>query len=60
MSRSVLYAEVPGFYAQVERAARPELAGRPVVVGGDPRKGGLVQAHTPDAAANRCSEKRPS
>jgi nucleotidyltransferase/DNA polymerase involved in DNA repair len=48
----VVYAEVPGFYAQVERAARPELAGRPVVVGGDPRKGGLVQAHTPDAAAH--------
>lgn len=52
MSRSVLYAEVPGFYAQVERAARPELSGRPILVGGDPRKSGLVQACTPDAAAS--------
>jgi nucleotidyltransferase/DNA polymerase involved in DNA repair len=46
-----MYAEVPGFYAQVERAERPELAERPVIVGGDPRKGGLVQAATADAAA---------
>lgn len=45
----VIYAEVPGFYAEVERAARPELRERPVVVGGDARKGGLVQAATPDA-----------
>jgi DNA polymerase-4 len=49
VSRSVLYAEVPGFYAQVERAARPDLVGRPIVVGGDPRKAGLVQAVSPEA-----------
>jgi DNA polymerase-4 len=47
----LLYAEVPGFYAEVERALRPELAGRPVIVGGDPRKRGLVQAATGDARA---------
>jgi DNA polymerase-4 len=51
VSRSVLYAEVPGFYAEVERAARPDLAARPVIVGGDARKGGLVQAATADALA---------
>ncbi len=51
MSRRVFYVEVPGFYACVERAADPALARRPVVVGGDPRKGGLVQAATSDAAA---------
>ena len=45
----MLYAEVPGFYAQVERAARPDLVGRPIVVGGDPRKAGLVQAVSPEA-----------
>ena len=49
VSGLLLYAEVPGFYAEVERAARPELAGRPVIVGGDPRKRGLVQAATRDA-----------
>lgn len=50
MSRLV-YAEVPGFYAEVERAASPALAARPVIVGGDPRKRGLVQAATADALA---------
>ncbi len=51
MSRSLLYADVPAFYAEVERARDPTLAGRPVIVGGDPRKKGLVQAATPDAVA---------
>lgn len=49
MSRTILYAEVPGFYAEVERAADPTLGARPVIVGGDPRKKGLVQAATADA-----------
>jgi nucleotidyltransferase/DNA polymerase involved in DNA repair len=51
VARVVLYAEVPCFYASVERAAAPELATRPVIVGGDPRKRGLVQAASQDALA---------
>jgi len=51
MGREILFAEVPGFYAAVERADDPRLAGRPVVVGGDPRKRGRVQAATSDALA---------
>jgi len=47
----LVYADVPGFYAEVERAANPALAQRPVLVGGDPRKRGLVQAATADALA---------
>lgn len=49
MSRAVLYVEVPCFYAMVELANDPELADRPVIVGGDPRKRGLVQAASPEA-----------
>jgi nucleotidyltransferase/DNA polymerase involved in DNA repair len=45
----LLYATVPGFYAEVERGLDGSLAERPVIVGGDPRKGGLVQAATADA-----------
>ena len=45
----LLYAAVPGFYAEVERAADPGLASRPVIVGGNPRKRGLVQSATADA-----------
>ena len=51
MSRAVLFAEVPCFYALVERAQDPALAERPVIVGGDPRKRGLVQGATEDALA---------
>lgn len=51
MTPPILYAEVPGFYAEVERARDAALARRPVVVGGDPRKRGLVQAASLDALA---------
>lgn len=51
MTRPILFAEVPGFYAAVERAEDPALAARPVIVGGDPRKRGRVQAATADALA---------
>lgn len=51
MSRVVLYAEVPCFYAELERADNPSLRGRPVIVGGDPRRRGIVQDATADARA---------
>ena len=51
MSRTVLFLEVPSFYAAVERAQDPGLVGRPVIVGGDPRKSGRVQAASEDAAS---------
>ena len=51
MSRCVLFAEVPSFYAAVARADDPSLAARPVIVGGDPRKRGRVQSATADALA---------
>ncbi|MDJ0788856.1 MAG: DNA polymerase IV, partial [Myxococcota bacterium] len=55
----LLYATVPGFYAEVERALDPALASRPVIVGGDPRKRGSVQAATPDAVAAGVTEGMP-
>ena len=42
---------VRGFYAEVERGADPRLRGRPVIVGGDPRKHGSVQSASDDALA---------
>ncbi len=59
MSRVVAYAEVPGFYAEVERSGDPGLRDRAVVVGGDPRKGGQVQAATPEARAAGVREGMP-
>jgi DNA polymerase-4 len=47
----LLYATVPGFYAEVERSRDASLRDRPVIVGGDPRKRGLVQSASEDALA---------
>jgi DNA polymerase-4 len=49
VTRTVVFAEVPSFYATVEVAQDPALEGRPVIVGGDPRKRGLVQAASAEA-----------
>jgi nucleotidyltransferase/DNA polymerase involved in DNA repair len=51
VSRVILFAEVPCFYAAVERADDPTLAGRPIIVGGDPRKRGRVQGASEEALA---------
>ncbi len=51
MTRRILFAEVPSFYATIERAEDPALSDRPVIVGGDPRKRGLVQSASADALA---------
>lgn len=59
MSRTVLFAEVPCFYAAVERADDPALADRPVIVGGNPRKRGLVQAASEDALAAGVTPEMP-
>jgi DNA polymerase-4 len=51
MTRIVLFIEMPNFYASIERADRPEFVDRPIIVGGDPRKRGLVQSASADALA---------
>jgi len=51
VTRTVLFVEMPNFYANIERADHPELVDRPIIVGGDPRKRGLVQSATADAIA---------
>ena len=59
MSRRVIFAEVPCFYAMVEIAQDPALAGHAVVVGGDPRKRGLVQSASPEALAMGVEPEMP-
>ena len=49
--RTLLFFEVASFYAEVERAAAPELHARPVIVGGHPRKQGKVQSASDEALA---------
>jgi DNA polymerase-4 len=46
----LIFIHVPGFYAAVEQADEVSLRDRPVVVGGDPGKGGRVTSASREAA----------
>jgi len=49
VARIIVFAEVPDFYAMIERRDGASDDTRPVLVGGDPRRRGEVQSATPDA-----------
>jgi DNA polymerase-4 len=59
MPCSIIHVDIDEFFAAVEKQDHPELRGRPILVGGDPRARGVVATASYEARPFGCRSAMP-